>query len=578
MALFAGKRRMAIGLAIIALLALTLWSTRYLPASRARQIDIDALMQRMTLEQKVGQMVIAGFPGYEVAAEVNTLVGQYHLGGVMLLSRNVRDTEQVRRLTQGLQKLAAQKGAAIPLFIAADQEGGYIVRMRFDQQYPGNMALGATRSADITRRVAQAMGRELRSVGINMDFAPVVDVNSNPDNPVIGVRSFGEQSQLVAQLGVAFVAGLHDAGVLATAKHFPGHGDTAQDSHIALPTVPHERQRLDAVELYPFRQVITAGVDAIMTAHVTFPAIEPSVGLPATLSEKVLTGLLREELGFSGLVITDAMEMKAIISNFGVGDAVVRAVQAGADIVLVGWPDDWRMAIQVVEALINAVHEGTLSQERIDRSVRRILEVKQSYNLWDEASWEQPLSKEQRNAAQQVSREAALAAVTLIRDHKQCLPLAKTQRVLVVAPDISTSVTAANPDHPGTALANGLRSHLTSVGMISYPSKPDQTSLTKIVKEAGGYDTVILATYSAWSATYSAQAQIVHDLIAAGKEPIVIALREPYDLTKFPAVSTYLATYSANPESMAAVAAVLVGQAKAAGELPVSLPGLYREQ
>ncbi|MGI6542757.1 MAG: beta-N-acetylhexosaminidase [Limnochordia bacterium] len=576
MTFFAGRRHMTIGLLVIAVIVLAIWTMRHLPTGKAKQIDIDVLMRRMTLEQKIGQMVLAGFPGYEAGAEVKTLVEQYHLGGVILMTRNIRDAEQVTRLTQKLQMLAGRNGAGIPLFIAVDQEGGYVARIRFDRRYPGNMALGAARSPDLTRRVAEAMGREMRAAGINMNFAPVVDVNSNPNNPVIGVRSFGEQPRLVAELGAAYVAGLHDAGVVATTKHFPGHGDTAQDSHIALPTVPHERQRLEQVELYPFREVIAAGTDAIMTAHVTFPAIEPTAGLPATLSDKVLTNLLRQELGFSGLVITDAMEMKAIVNNFGVGEAAVKAVQAGADIVLVGWPDDWRMAVQVFEALTQAARQGMISPERIDTSLRRILEVKQRFQLWDEASWALPLTKEQQTQAQQISEEAALAAITLVRDQNKRLPLEKKQRILVVAPSISGVSAAEDADHPSVVLADVLRSHLETVGKISYPSRPDQASITQIVTEAARYDIVVLATYYAWATAYSGQVQLVQDLIAAGREPIVIALREPYDLIKFPSVGTYLAAYSANPETLAAVAAVLTGKAEAKGLLPVSLPGLYQ--
>src|SRR5690606_667232 len=256
------------------------------------------------------------------------------VGGVILFARNIRDPVQVANLTRSLQQLAQSSGARIPLFIATDQEGGIVARLRSPAAVmPGAMALGAASSPELAYEAGRSTARQLLAVGINMNFAPVVDVNNNPANPVIGVRSFGEDPELVAELGAAFIRGQQEEGVISTAKHFPGHGDTDTDSHIALPRADHPRVRLDQVELVPFRAAIAAGVDAIMTAHVTFPSIDPTPGLPATLSHRVLTGLLREELGHEGLIVTDAMEMQAITANFGIAEAAVRAVEAVGDMV-----------------------------------------------------------------------------------------------------------------------------------------------------------------------------------------------------------------------------------------------------
>ncbi len=552
------------------------WALRQAPAGRKRAVDPAEVLARMTLEQKVGQMVLAGFPGYELATEADTLVRQYCLGGVMLASRNIKDVRQTTDLAGRLQKLAAGSCAGVPLFVAADQEGGYVVRLRGPYRFPGNMALGAAGDAELARQVGQAMGGELKAAGINMDFAPVLDVNSNPANPVIGVRSFGERPEAVAELGVAFIAGLHEAGVMAAAKHFPGHGDTAQDSHIALPSVPHSRARLDKVELLPFRQAIAAGVDAIMTAHVTFPAIEPAPGVPATLSEKVLTGLLRQELGYGGLIITDAMEMKAIVDNFGLPEAAVRAIQAGADIVLVAWPADWQQALRVVEAVVAAVRNGTLAESRIDASVLRILTAKVAAGLWENGARARPLSKAEQRELAAVSAAAAARSITLVRDEKQRLPLGRQgEKVLVITPELGNVTGAEDTGGAQAGLAQALGRHIAGVGEASMPAKPDKTIRERLVAQAREYDTVVVATYYAWAPAYVGQAELVLDLVKAGKEPVVVALREPYDLLRFPAVGTYLAAFSANPESLAAVADVLAGREKAAGRLPVSLPGLY---
>ncbi|MGI6610161.1 MAG: beta-N-acetylhexosaminidase [Limnochordia bacterium] len=553
-------------LVIVILLALGIGLFRVRRIPTVEQGLVDRLSQ-MSLEERVGQMVMAGFPGYDLSAEANELIAKHFIGGVMLASRNIRDLEQTAELTGRLQRLATTTGAELPLLIAADQEGGYVVRLQGRHAFPGNMALGAAGSPELTQRVAAAMGRELRSVGINMNFAPVVDVNSNPANPVIGIRSFGEDPQAVSRLGVAYITGLHEGGVLSTAKHFPGHGDTSLDSHIALPRVAHLRTRLEQVEFVPFKAAIGAGVTAIMTAHVTFPAIEPQPGVPATLSKRVLTDLLRQELGFDGLIITDAMEMGAIARNFGLGEAAVRSVQAGADVVLVAWPSDWRQPIRVVEALVSAVREGVIPEERVNASVRRILAAKEQIAG---ATKPQSLTRAQTQEAALVSKQAAAAAITVVRDAQARLPLTGNGgRLLVVGP------TLANQQSPARRLAEALRPQVSGVDEAIIALNPDKVARAQIVARSREYANVILITHQAWSTVGANQVALVEELVAAGREPIVLSVREPYDLLRFPAIGTFVACYSANGESMQAAAEVIAGQAEGSGRLPVSLPGLY---
>jgi beta-N-acetylhexosaminidase len=295
----------------------------------------------MTLEEQIGQTLMVGFPGTTPSREVIELIQRYHVGNILLFSRNVLDAEQVRTLTAHLQQAAREAGHAHPLLIAVDQENGIVQRLgEAATLFPGNMSLGAIGSQEIAFDVARATARELKALGINMNLAPVVDVNNNAANPVIGVRSFGEDAQLVARLGSAMVRGYQDVGVISCLKHFPGHGDTAVDSHLALPTIPHTLERLEAVELVPFRSGIEAGTASIMIAHMAFPALTRDNALPATLSSAIIQGLLREKLGFEGVILSDCLEMQAISNTFGTASAATMALQAGIDLSLVSHQAD----------------------------------------------------------------------------------------------------------------------------------------------------------------------------------------------------------------------------------------------
>lgn len=551
-----------------------LWGGGQTPPASAR--DLDELLASMTLEQKVGQMVMAGFPGYAVGSEAIQLIRQHHVGGVILFARNIRDPLQVASLTQSLQQLAQENSARIPLFIAADQEGGIVARLRSGTAVmPGAMALGAAGSPDLAYEAGRSTAKQLLAVGINMNFAPVVDVNNNPANPVIGIRSFGEDPERVAELGAAFIRGQQGEGVISTAKHFPGHGDTDTDSHIALPRVDHPRERLDQVELVPFRAAIESGVDAIMTAHVTFPAVDPTPGLPATLSHRTLTGLLREELGHEGLIVTDAMEMQAITANFGIAEAAVRAVEAGADIVLVAWPNDWYDAVRVIQALLAAARSGRISQERIDASVERILRLKFKRGLFDF----KPLDVAEvpdhvgRPEDHALAREIARSAVTVVKDEQGIIPLEPKQigTVLVVIPQLSDLTQAEERGTSRSTLGEVVRQRVPAAQEIVIGTNPSVNDRTRVLTAARSVDTVIIGTYRA----NQNQALLVNDLRRLGKRLIVVALREPYDLLRFPDVPTYVMSYGYLPIHMEALGDVLFGDAPAKGRLPVSLPGLF---
>jgi beta-N-acetylhexosaminidase len=334
----------------------------------------------MTLDEKIGQMLLLGWQGetreesHDVNSHAAALIDDLAAGGVILFWRNVSAPETLRPLTKAFQARAVERGLP-PLFVAIDQEGGRINHLNPPDytRIPTAAEIGKGGNVDQARAYGKLVGGELKDVGFNWNFAPVLDVNNNPANPVIGDRSYGDDPELVARMGVAFLRGLQeDAGVLACGKHFPGHGDTDTDSHKALPTIRQGRDRLDQIELVPFKAAIAAGLEGIMTAHILFSEIDPD--LPATLSPKFLTGLLREELGFDGLIITDCLEMKGVADGWGTPEAGVLAVLAGADILLCCHTLSVQTALR--DALCDAVLSGRISEERIDRSVARIQAAK----------------------------------------------------------------------------------------------------------------------------------------------------------------------------------------------------------
>ena len=326
----------------------------------------------MTSREKIGQLFMVGFLGTSVTPDLASFIKQYKPGGVILFSRNLESVEQMVNLTNDLQACSPHS----PLLISIDQEGGRVSRLpKGFTIFPSCSQLGLCNSTELAYAAAATMAKELRAVGVNMNMAPVLDVNSNPSNPVIGDRAFGTTPDVVRELGIATAAGLQDNGVVACGKHFPGHGDTNTDSHKELPVVEASRERLEAIEFPPFRRAVQRGVASMMTAHVLYRALDPE--LPATLSPAVINDFLRHELQYDGVVLTDDLEMHAIIDHFGVEDAAVRAVLAGCDMVLICQDRDREVA--AFEAVEQAVASGTISIERLDLSAARIVRLKNRF-------------------------------------------------------------------------------------------------------------------------------------------------------------------------------------------------------
>ena len=523
---------------------------------------VDKILKGMSVEEKVGQIMVGFFRGATLSPEQQQRIRDLHLGGVILYSSsgNIESTDQVAVLSTSIQNTALDAGG-IPLFVSIDQEGGTICRLTQGVTvFPGNMALGAGGSSELSASSAAVMARELRALGITMNYAPVVDVNSNPVNPVIGVRSFGSSPEEVARLGTAQIAPYREAGVICVAKHFPGHGDTDVDSHIGLPIVRHDRARLDAVELYPFRAMVREGVPAVMTAHVEVPALDPS-GLPATLSAPIL-GVLRDEMRFSGLIITDSMGMGAIVQGWGLEEAAILSFLAGSDILLFGADKGHEPGEQdgIHRALVAAVQSGRIPMARLDGSVRKILTIKKEYGILDDPfpkeKWQASLASPEHLA---VARQVADQGVTLVRNDGKLLPLAGSMPIPVVWP---------------TEMAGYLQPLLTELPWLVpcyAPLQPAPEDVARVLETVRGAPAVLMGSYNLNSNTGW------RDLILAlGSEKLVVAaMRSPYDLTQIPNVSTYIAVYSDRPVALQALAGLLVGRQLPRGLLPVDLPELY---
>jgi beta-N-acetylhexosaminidase len=518
----------------------------------------------LTLEQATCRKMLLAFDGYELPPRLTDLLANYQIGGVTLFrARNVRDPAQVRSLNAALQRVAAESGQP-PLLVGADQEGGQLLALAGTTTFPGNMALGATRSAELARKVGIATGRELAAMGITVNYAPVCDVNLNPRNPVIGTRSFGEGPALVSELAAAMVEGLQNAGVAATAKHFPGHGDTSTDSHLGTPVMPFGLERLRQVELPPFSAAIQAGVKLVMTGHIALPALNDGLELPATLSPAVLKGLLRDELGFGGVVVSDAMDMGAIAEGTGLLVDSIAATAAGVDLLLL--TDSDRGFETVYAAVLHAARRGLLAASEVMASAQRVLALKEWVAAQEQPDLEVVGCREHLDLAYEV----AARSVTLVSDREGYLPLnlRPEARVLAVVPRPADLTPADTSSYERVDLAGALRLHHPNVRQVDISLDPAEDEIAAVLEQAAGYDLVIVATINAQA--FAGQAALVRSLLEHGARVIAVALRLPYDIGAYPGAPAYVCTYSLQPPSLAALSDALFGRIPFQGRLPVS--------
>lgn len=504
--------------------------------------------------------LMLSFEGSTVAGWLESSIRDTPPAGLTLFrSLNMDSPNQVAEL---VEKLQAINPDGLPMLIAADQEGGQLQALPGSTPFAGNMALGAAGDVDLTRRVAAAMGEELAAVGINLNYAPVADVASRPRNPSLGVRSFGEDPSAVASHVAAAVEGYRSAGVLATLKHFPGKGEAVVDPHYELPRMDLELNRLRQVELPPFVAGIAAGANLVMTGHYSVPALTGSDETPVSMSEGAINGFVRGELGFGGLVITDALDMGALDQGAGQIVDIIACLRGGTDLLLVMPERDLLDRARL--AVTRGSNRGLIPEATLDASWRRLSAVRRSLRPPD-------LRPELVGSHHDLAEDLARGSVTLVRNEAGLVPILDAERVLVLEPE-STNVTPADTTsqyQPG--LATTIREFHDGVTGVVYPHDPDENAVSGIVNRAHGHDVVIVATVN----SPPGQVDLVEAMMGTRVPLITVALREPQDLGSYPHVATHICTYSGHTPSLRALAEGLFGGQPFAGRLPVSIPSLH---
>ena len=539
---------------------------------------VDATLRRMTVDDKIGQLLFTTYHGTFTATDSAAYqqmlhdVNDLHAGGFILVTRvTPLGIEKSQTYPTAVLSNQLQAQSKLPLLIGADFERGSAMRLDEGTSFPTQMAIAAGGDPKDAYTMGKITALEARQAGVHWIYAPVADVNNNPGNPIINTRSFGEDPARVSEFVSEYVRGVEENGALATAKHFPGHGDTAADSHIDLPVIHADRQRLESLELVPFRAAIAAGVGSVMTGHLNVPALEPDPDTPATLSSHILTDVLRKDLGFEGLVVTDAMDMGGITVRFAPGEAAVRAVLAGADCLLMPPVPD-----AAFEALQHAVKSGRISRERLDASVRRILEAKARLGLnkkrlvdlnainahFGETAW------------QKQAQEISDRGVTLLRDTPHRLPLdgTKPSRALLLA-------FYADPEpYPGEDLERELRRRFDSVTTIRADTRFRDASNQKL-PSPDSYDVAIMALFVRVSDRKgnvdipAEQAALAEQVYKSGKAVVTLAFGSPYLIERFPQAETWLGAFGISDVAQISMVRALFGEIPLRGHLPVTIPG-----
>ncbi|MFB7323078.1 glycoside hydrolase family 3 protein [Streptomyces sp. NPDC056190] len=562
--------------------ALAVQGTGTAHAASHNDRKLRALISRMTLEEKVGQLFVMRVYGHSATAPTQAdidanlkeigvrtaaeLIAKYRVGGIIYFAwaNNTQNPHQIADLSNGIQQAALGQPRGLPLLVATDQEHGIVCRVgKPATLFPGAMAIGAGGSPADAHTLGRISGAELRALGINQDYSPDADVNVNPANPVIGVRSFGADPDAVAGLVAAEVKGYQSSKVAATAKHFPGHGDTATDSHYGFPVITHSRELWEKLDAVPFRAAIKAGIDSIMTAHIQFPALDDS-GDPATLSHPVLTGILRGELGYDGVVVTDSLGMDGVRTKYGDDRVPVLALKAGVDQLLnppsldVAW-----------NAVLSAVRAGELTEARLDESILRILRMKAKLGLLDDPYVSQADVDRVVGIGTHLAAADRVAerTTTLLANEGRLLPLSPRShnKLLVVGADPASPSGTTGP--PTGVLAAALTELGFQATALSTGTAPSAATIDKAVAAAQDADAVVVGTYNVTAG--SSQKTLVQRLVATGRPVIAVAIRNPYDIAHLPTVPAHLAAYSWTDVELRAAARVIAGQVRPHGRLPV---------
>ena len=530
-------------------------------------------LRSMTLREKIAQMITTYSDGYslnENSAEyqrLSNLIVNEKVGGVIFFKGNaVQEAELINSL---------QSISETPLLMSADFERGTNMRLDDGSLFPSNMALGATRNTDLAYQMGLQIAKECRAIGIGQNYAPVVDINNNSDNPIINVRSYGEDPELVSMMGDAFIKGMQDGNVIATAKHFPGHGDTDIDSHSDLPVLNFDRSRLDNLELIPFKNAIKNNVMSVMIAHLSLPSLDNESNVPASLSKNIINGLLIDEMNFKGLVVTDALNMAGVVKHFSAEEVALRCVNAGVDLILM--PQGESVTISAIE---NAVNSGTLSEEQINNSLRKILNAKEwlklnEYKISDVNKVSQVVNSDE---AKKISRQIADESLTLVKNDGNIVPFnnASEQSCLIVS--LNNGNEKANSDY--------FLNRFTDLNKFKSFSYYDLTGningINDVVADAANYDVIIVPIYAKVKIKTGtvglpeSQISLINSLTASGKKVVVVSFGNPYLIQGFPDVSSYICAYADAGTSIDAAIDSFYGTIKFKGKLPVSISSIYK--
>ena len=522
-----------------------------------------------TLKHKIGQMIIAGFPSPYVDDQARRLVEDFEIGNFALFGRNYTSAEQATRMCADLHKLVYEK-TGYSAYLASDQEGGVVSRVCIGAAlFPGTMAMAASPSAD-PYQVGKNCGNVLRSMGILGNFGPVLDVNLDPMNPIIGSRSYSDDPETVARMGVEMIRGMHDGGMLATLKHYPGHGNVSTDSHLGVPHNTASEEELERIEWMPFQRAIDAGADSIMTAHVVYDNVDPEY--PATISKKIMTGLLRDTMHFDGIAVTDCMEMDAIKVTYGIGPGAVMAVQAGCDVLC--FSHTYEAVAEACNALYKAVEEGIITPERIDQSYQRIIRLKERYNLVTPPPVDTASAMKWLGDRQIMDFHAKISqdSMTMMYDNGGYQALMSAKRPRFFAP-ASIAVTGAEDKERAPTRFSDLAQQCFGGDSVVYPmSDVDDATMEAI--RSDDYDVAVLAVYNA--RFRKSQQEILRELEAQDRPLVVILLGAPYDATLIRNAKCVICAYEYTYLSAKTLLSALrAGQFN--GHLPVKLPELSFE-
>jgi beta-N-acetylhexosaminidase len=522
-------------------------------------------ISRLTIEEKIGQLLMFGIEGVDITDHAIHLIKELKVGNIILFARNAKDPKQLFTLNQSLQKLAHET-LGIPMFISIDQEGGMVTRIFHGATFfPGAMTLSAAGSLDDAYKMGDFMGEELLALGVNMNLAPVLDVNNNPKNPVIGVRSYSDDPIRVADYGIQYIKGLQNH-IFATGKHFPGHGDTHLDSHLALPSVDYPLERLEAIELVPFKRAIKEGIGALMSSHINFPAFTEE-GRPTTLSKKCLTGFLRETLGFEGLIVTDGMEMKAIQDHYGTVEASLMSIQAGANLVCICHSEP--LQIEAIQRIKHAIETNELPLDVLDERVKRVLDTKSKLKPIDlEKPYEAIKHHVENKEHQAFSYHIVKKALTLVKGE----PLKLKASALFIGMLPKATTQADDTDGLYDIVAH-IHKELPKLKTQRVPIIPSEDDISFVIEQAKDVDQIIMTSYNA--NIYPSQIKLIDELSKLGKDLHVIAMRNPFDLYYTEHIQNYVCLYEYTPNSIRVLLGYLKGDLRLEGRIPVHYEPLH---